>query len=86
MTAIYFKFWNFTMKLFHLLGFTKELFFAGQLLFQGLICFFLCFLDGSRFFEEPAEIVCHTFEAFSRGCILLELEMISFLPIIVVFL
>ena len=33
-------------------------------------------------FKEPAGTVCHSFEAFSRGCILLELEMISFLPII----
>ena len=31
-------------------------------------------------------MVCHAFEAFSRDCILLELEMISFLPIIAVFL
>ena len=46
----------------------------------------MCFLDGSRFFKEPAGISCYAFEAFSRGCILLELEMISFLPIIVVFL
>ena len=35
--------------------------------------------------KEAAGIVCHAFEAFSRGCILLELEMISF-PIIVFFL
>ena len=34
---------------------------------------FGCFIDGSRFFKEPAEIVCHDFEAFSRGCILSEL-------------
>ena len=33
-------------------------------------------------FKEPAETVCHAFEAFSTGCILLELEMISFHPII----
>ena len=33
-------------------------------------------------FKEPAGTVCHSFEAFSRGFILLELEMISFLPII----
>ena len=33
-------------------------------------------------FKEPAGTVCHSFEAFSRGCILLELEMISFLSII----
>ena len=30
------------------------------------------FLDDSCFFREPAGIVCHAFEAFSRGCILLE--------------
>ena len=33
-------------------------------------------------FKEPAGTVCHSFEAFSRGCIFLELEIISFLPII----
>ena len=33
-------------------------------------------------FKEPAGTVCHSFEAFIRDCILLELEMISFLPII----
>ena len=44
--------------------------------------FFVCFLDGSLFFEKPAGIVCHAFEAFIIGCILLELEVISFLPII----
>ena len=33
-------------------------------------------------FEKPAGTVCHSFEAFSRGCILLDLEMISFHPII----
>ena len=32
-------------------------------------------------FKEPAGAVCHSFEVFSRGCILLELEMVSFLPI-----
>ena len=30
-------------------------------------------------FKEPAGTVCHSFESFSKGCILLELEMISFL-------
>ena len=44
------------------------------------------FLDVSRFFKEPAGIVCPAFEAFSRGCLLLELGIISFLPIIVFFL
>ena len=33
-------------------------------------------------FKEPAKTVCHSFEAFSGGCILLELKMISFLPMI----
>ena len=42
--------------------------------------FFGCFLDGFCFLKEPAGTVCHGFEAFSRGCILLELEMISFYP------
>ena len=40
------------------------------------------FLRWFSFFKEPAGIVCHAFEAFSRGCILLGLEMISVLPII----
>ena len=35
----------------------------------------------SRFFKESAGTACHTFEAFKRGCLLLELEMTSFLPI-----
>ena len=38
----------------------------------------MCFLDGSGYFQEPAGIACYAFEAFSRGCILLEQEMISF--------
>ena len=33
-------------------------------------------------FKEPADIVYHAFEALTRGCILLELEIASFLPII----
>ena len=59
-----------------------------QLVFGSLISvtrlnlLFVCFLDGFLFFEEPVGILCHAFEAFSRGCILLELEMITFLPII----
>ena len=40
---------------------------------------FLCFWDGSRFFKGPAGIVFQAFEAFRWVCILLELEMISFL-------
>ena len=48
---LYFKFCNFTMKLFHLLGFTKELVFGSSTSVTGLKLF-LCFLDGSRFFKE----------------------------------
>ena len=64
---IYFKFWNFTMKLFHLLGFNKELVFSSSTSVTRLNLFFVCFMDGSHFFKEPAGIVCHAFEAFSRG-------------------
>ena len=68
------------MKLFYSLGFTKELVFGSLTSATKLNLF----LDGSLFFKEPpAGIVCHAFEAFSRGCILLELE---FPPIIVFFL
>ena len=45
----------------------------------------ICFLDVSLMvlaFKEPAGTVCHSFEAFSRFYIALELEMISFLPTI----
>ena len=35
-----------------------------------------------RYFKEPARIVCVFFGAFSGGLILLDLKMISFLPII----
>ena len=59
------------MKLFHILGFTKELVFGSSTSVTRLNLF-LCFLDGSRFFKEPAGIACYAFEAFSRGCILLE--------------
>ena len=31
-------------------------------------------------FKKSTGTVCHAFEAFTRGCILLDLEMISFLP------
>ena len=65
------------MKLFHILGFTKELVFGSSTSVPRL----KCFLVGSRFLRNQ-RIVCHTFEAFSRGCILLDLEMICF-PIIV---
>ena len=76
-----FDFWNFTIKLFHLLDFTIELVFGSSKL--DLHLFFGCFLDGSRFVKEPAGIAsCHAFETFSGGCILLELKMISFLLII----
>ena len=75
-----FAFRNFTMKLFYSLGFTIDLVFGSLTSVTKLNLF----LGGSRFFKEPpAGIVCHPFEAFSRGCILLELE---FLPIIVFFL
>ena len=54
------------MKLFHLLGFTKKLDFHSSTSVIRLKLFFACFLYGSSFFKEPAEIVCHAFEAFSR--------------------
>ena len=75
-----FKFWNFTMRLFHLLGFIKELVFGSSTSVTRLNFCFLYFLIFSRFFKESAGIVCHAFEASSRGCIVLELEMISFFP------
>ena len=78
-----FKFWDFTMKLFHLLGFTKELTFGSSTSVTRFKFVLVCCIDGSRFFKEPAGIVYHAFEALSRGCILLELKMISFLPMIV---
>ena len=59
------------------MGSLKSYFLARQLLLLDLICFCI-FLDGSHFHKEPPEIVCHAFETFSRGCILLELEMIKF--------
>ena len=72
------------MRLLHILGFTKELVLGSSTSVPILNLFFLCFLVGYRFLKNQ-EIVCHALEAFSRGCILLELEMISF-PIIVFFL
>ena len=60
-----FKLRNFTMKLFHLLHFTKELVFSSSTSVTGLNLFFVCFIDGSD-----------AFEAFSKGCILLELKII----------
>ena len=75
-----FQIWTFTMKLFHLFGFTAELVFGSPSSATRHNLFFGCFLDGSRFLKETVGIVCHAFEAFSRGCILLDIEMISFLP------
>ena len=59
------------MKLFHLFGFTKELVFGlpSSVTRLDLFC---VFLDGSYFFKEPAGTACYAFEAFSRGCVLLE--------------
>ena len=62
------------MKLFHLLGFTKELGFGSSTSVIRLNLFFVRFVDGSRFFNEPAGIVYHAFEAFSKSCILVELK------------
>ena len=63
------------MKLFHLLGFTKELTFGSSTSVTRFKFVLVCCIDGSRFFKEPAGIVYHAFEALSRGCILLELKM-----------
>ena len=60
------------MKLFHLLGFTKELVFGSSTSVTRLTLFLWIFLDGSSFFKEPAGIACYASEAFSSGCILLE--------------
>ena len=68
------------MKFFHLLGFTVELGFGSLTSVTTHNLFFEFFLDNFRFFEELAGIVCYDFEAFSRGCILFNLEMASFLP------
>ena len=64
------------MKLFHFLGFTKELVFGSSVSVTRLSFFFVCFIDSCRSFKETAEIVCHVFEAFSRGCMLLELKFV----------
>ena len=80
-------FWLALMMKIYVLSFGISLWSSFTLLvsltsqFLALQLVFVCFLDGSRFFKEPAGIACYAFEAFSRGCILLELEMISFLPI-----
>ena len=68
------------MNLFHLFGFTF-LVFGSSTSATRLIFFIGCFLDGSCFFKKPAEILCQLFQGFSGGCILSELEMISFLPV-----
>ena len=64
MITIYlcFKFWNFTMKLFYILGFTKALVSGSSISATRLICFPV-FLDVSRFFKEQTGIVCHAFDA-----------------------
>ena len=59
------------MKLFRLLGFTKELVFGSPTSVTRLNFFLCVFIDGSRFFKEPAGMACYAFEAFSRGYILL---------------
>ena len=65
-----FKFGNFAINFFHLLGYTKDLAFGSSTSVTRFNLFFVCFV--SRFFKEPSGIVCHTFEVFSRGWILLE--------------
>ena len=61
------------MKLFHLLGFTKELVFGlSTSATRQTQLVSVCFLNGSLFFKEPAEIAYYAFEVFSRSCILLE--------------
>ena len=68
------------MRLFHLRS-AGELIFGSPTSATKLNLFFGYFLDGSRFFKEAAGIACQDFEAFSRGCILSELEMVCFLTI-----
>ena len=60
------------MKFFHLLGFTKELLFGSSTSVTELNLF----LEASHFLKEPAGIVCHAFEVFSRGYILIALKII----------
>ena len=69
------------MKLCHLLGFTKELVFGSSTSVTRLNLSLCVFLGISHFFKESAGTACYAFETFSRGCILSEKEMISFLPI-----
>ena len=63
---------DFTLKLIYSLRLTLWLVSgeAGQLLLL-----LKCFLDDSRFFKEPAEIVCLAFEAIRGGFTLLEFEI-----------
>ena len=64
MITIYlcFKFWNFTMKSFYILEFTKALVFGSSTSATRLI-YYPVFLGVSRFFKEQAGIVCHAFDA-----------------------
>ena len=62
-----FKFCNFTMKLFHLLGFTKELVFHLSSSVTRFNLLLVCFLDGSRFFKKPVGILCRTFNSTWAG-------------------
>ena len=57
------------------LVFTRELVFGLSASVSRLNLFFGYFLVSFRFFKEPAGIACYAFEVFSRGCVLLELEM-----------
>lgn len=52
-----------------------QLVFGSSISITRLNLLFGCFLDGSSSFREPAEIGCHSFEAFSSSYISLELEM-----------
>ena len=66
------------MMLCHILVYTIHIQLAFGLLASvtRLVLFSLRSVDAFRFFfKEPAEIENHAFEAFSRGCILLEFEM-----------
>ena len=67
-----FKFGNFTITFFHLLGYTKDLAFGSSTSVTRFNLFFVCFINVSRFFKEPSGIVRHTFEVFRGGWILLE--------------
>ena len=62
--------------------FTTKLVFGSSTSVTRLNLFFGYFVIGSHFFKKPAGIVCIAFETFSKRCILLALEIISFLPII----